>query len=681
MAESVKFVLATSTVQWAGCLLLAGVLLSFYRSYRRGYLLHIAASWLALSFVFSGGVVAIWTATAGFEAWHPLRLGASLVSQVASYLQVVLLLTGSFEIARRRAVSPRLLLVLVAVCVVVGLLMPLLYLTDPGASNERYFIRFGLRSLAIGLAFVAGGTMLFRMRATRGLGARLVAAAFLLYGVEQVHYFGLTLRQLLTDRMAPYAAYLTFVDFFLLVVIGVGTIVWMLEAERDRLLRATREIDFLSNYDPLTGLPNRQQLGGRLELLLEEARISGEGVAVVALDLDGFRAVNDSLGRAAGDEILRVIGRRLGHEVADLAALARSGPDEYALAVRRIADEATLRQLLERLMASVRRPVHAHGQELYVTASAGAVLVRRSGDSAATVLRHAESALHAVQGAGRDGYLIYTPTLGALSADRLRFETSVRKAIEVRQFVLHFQPIVSLDSGRLTSFEALVRWQHPSRGLLAPDEFLGVAEAIGSLKHLEWWVLETACRQLARWRQSGADELGISVNLSPQRFQNPELIARVERVIADCSVPADRLQLEITEGSALQHTEPTLGVLQALRALGVRIAIDDFGIGYASLANLRTVPVDVVKIDRSFVRALGRGERDDAFVAAIVTMAHGLELPVIAEGVEREEQRETLWRLGCDAAQGYLFSPPLAADACSMLLEESRQPWRTEGGA
>ncbi len=677
MAESVKFVLATSAVQWAGCLLMAAVLYSFYLSYRRPYLLHISSSWLALSFVFSGGAAAIWAATQGLEPWHPFRLGASMVSQVASCLQVVLLLTGAVEIARRRAVSPRLLAALLGACVVVGLVMPLFYLTEATAYNERYFIRFGLRSLAIGLAFIVGGVLLFRMRAAQGLGARLVAGAFVLYGIELLHYFGLTLRQLLTDRMAPYAAYLTFVDFFLLVVIGLGTVVWMLETERDRLVRATREIDFLSNYDPLTGLPNREHLGGRLELVLEEARMTGDGVGVVALDLDGFRAVNDSLGRSVGDEILRATGRRLGREVDELAAVARTGPDEFVLTVRRLADEDELRRVLDRLMATLRRPFVVQGQELFVTASAGAVLARRSGESAANLLRQAEAALHAVQTAGRDGYRLYTPSLGTLQADRLRFESSVRKALEVKQFVVHFQPIVALESGRLLSFEALVRWQHPSRGLLAPDEFLGVAEAIGSLQHLEWWVLEAACRQLARWRRRGALELGMSVNLSAQRFQNPAVVARVERAIADFGLPADRLELEITEGSALQHNEPTLGVLQALRALGVRIAIDDFGIGYASLANLRRLPVDALKIDRSFVRSLGRDERDDAFVASIVTMAHGLGLPVTAEGVEREEQRATLWRLGCDAAQGFLFSPPLAADACSLLLEESRQPWHS----
>ncbi len=676
MSDALNFVLATTTVQWAGCLLLAGILYSFWRSYRRQYLLHISGSWFAMSFVFLGGGAALWLTEIGYMPYHPFRFTASAVSMIATYLQVVLILVGSYEIVLRRTVPRRMLLIMATACTAVGLLLPLAFVADPSASAERYFIRFGLRSLMIGVPFIIAGFATFRTRRVRGLGARMVGVGFTLYGINLLHYFVLSLRRLQTGDFPAYSAYLTSIDFFLLVVIGLGTVVWMLDAERDRLARATRRIDYMSNYDRLTGLANRRHFLTRLDLLVEEAQLNGEKIAIGAVDLDGFKSVNDSFGRAIGDAILRSTVDRMLGGIDGLATLARTGGDEFAFVLRDVRNREALCARLETFVTRMREPFFHLEHELFITASVGAVMVSQQQKSAADLLLHAEAALHAMQRSGRDGYTLYSRNLGDLTADRLKFESSLHKALEGNQFVLHFQPIVSLEAGRLKAFEALIRWQHPTRGLLAPDEFLGVAEATGALVDIEWWVIESACRQLVLWQAGVANSLSMSINVSPQRFHHPDFEERLGSIVESCGVSSDNIQLEITEGSALRQNEATLGLLRRLRAAGFRIAIDDFGIGYSSLSNLRTLPVDVLKIDRSFIHSVGRGAEDEAFIAAIITLAHGLDIPVVAEGVELESQRDALKTLGCDFAQGYLFSRPLDPDQCSQLLEESHQPWR-----
>jgi diguanylate cyclase (GGDEF)-like protein len=669
MPEPIRFVMATSLVQLAACLLMAGVLVSFWRTYGRRYLLHIAWSWLALGVMFGGSTVALWAAFEGLSPLHPARLGATIISQGASYLQALLLLVGSYEVAQRRVLGGRWLAMALVPIGALAVVLSLIYADVPDASQQRFFLRVGVRAAVLGVAFVAGGIALAKTRLhERGLGLAIVCVAFILYGAQQLHVFAAGVYQLVTGDILWYAPLLSFVDFFLLVAIGLGTVVWMLEAERQRTLRAVREVDELSHFDHLTRLPNRQQLLARLDLALADARGSGLGLAIIALDLDGFRAVNDSLGRHIGDEVLRAVAARLTARPYPPVVVARVGSDEFVLVVDGVSSDRDLRARADDLATRVRRPMQLGGQELYLTASIGAARFPDHGVTSTTLVHAADAALHAVQQAGRDEVQLFHADLQSLTTDRLRFETSLRRALEVRQFRLLFQPILSVPDRRLEGFEALIRWEHPTRGLLAPDEFLGVAEAIGTLQHLEWWVVESACNQLVRWRTAGAHQLTISINLSPNRFQSSDLRDRLVSLCHRVDLPPQSIQLEITEGSALHQTEPTMEVLRTLRTAGFRIAIDDFGTGYSSLSLLRSLPVDQLKIDRSFIRTLGTDSRDEAVVSAIVTLAHGFGLPVVAEGVERENQHDAIRRAGCDLAQGFLYSPPVGVEACDAIL-------------
>ncbi len=661
MTAGTDFVLASYLVQWAGCVLMASVLRGLHRIYGHLYLAHVALCWLCLSFFFLGGGAALMLARHGVVPWHPLRLGASMVELVAAYWAVGWLFVGAWEIASRRNAPRRTIVLMLVVLGLLGLVLPLPYAFDAAAAQERFFVRFGIRSLVTGLAFVAGGIALWRARIERFLGRRLVVVAFVLYGVQQLHSFVIGVLRLFFSVSVPYSGFLAFLDFFLLVMIGLGTIVWLLEAERDAVVRVAERVDYLSNYDPVTGLANRRLLENRLALAVVRARQQGSEGALLAIDVDGFTRLNDLVGRGEADQVLRLLGQRLVRCVGPKDTVARIGNDEFAVLASLTPGTDDVEALVHRVQEAVRQPAAHRGQELYLTASVGVALLPRHGDAAESLLHRAEAALHEAQRHGRDDFRVYSRDLVSLAADRFGLEGDLHRALEAEAFVLHFQPIVSLPDGHVAAFEALVRWPHPRRGLLPPSEFLGVASAMGILHRLEAWVLQEACRCLRLWHDKGGDDLGMAVNLSAGAFLRTDIVDRVEAALEAHRLPADRLQLELTESAAVQQTEITTRALDRLRQLGVRIAIDDFGTGYSSLSQLRDLPADVLKMDRSFVRRLGQDAQEDSMAAAIVSLAHGLGLPVVAEGIERERQRDVLASLGCDLGQGFLFGRPLPA--------------------
>jgi len=680
MPEAVLFLFTIHAVEWAGCLLIAAVLVNFYRTYRRLYFLHIAWSWFALSCYFPAVGLSMFAAISGLTPWHPLRLTASTVVLVASYWHLAWLLIGAWELASRKLVSNARIHAILGALVALSLLSLLPFLWSPDAVFGRLLIRFGIRSLVAGLAFVTAGIAMRRVQRGRGLGSLMVSAGFILYGAEHLHYFGIAVWQARYDVYVDYAVFLPFLDFFLLIMIGLGTVVWVLHAERERLLEANQTIDFLTNYDRVTGLANRSLFVERLGFALEQARGERTGIAALVVDIDGFRAFNDSLGRAAGNEILSIVADRLQRNLPAGGTLARTGADEFAYFARGFDDEIDSQMLVESAQAAIRPPLRVRGESLYVTSSIGASVSSGGGTEPSLLLSRAEAALHTAQERGPDSSLFYTASMSALSADRVVFESSLRRAMDENAFVLHYQPIVDLRSSRPVAFEVLVRWQHPDRGLLLPGEFLGVAEGIGLLNHLERWVLETACCQLRIWHEGGAPGLDLAVNISPMSFQGPNIVDHVAEAVTASGISPERLQLEITESLALQPAEVTQTTLRALKELGVKIAIDDFGTGYSSLSHLRNFPVDIIKVDRSFVRHLGSDKEDASIVAAVIGLAHALGIPVVAEGIEKEEQRQILEEHGCDFGQGYLFGRPVPADECSALIETAGGPGQVDKG-
>ena len=427
-----------------------------------------------------------------------------------------------------------------------------------------------------------------------------------------------------------------------------------------------------SFYDTLTGLPNRSLFMDRVTHALswtdpDEAT----PLAVLLFDLDRFKVINESLGHAVGDRLLAAVGRRLADTLRPADTLARLGGDEFAVLVDGLADEAAAEALARRMIDALAAPFFVEGRDTYVAASVGVAMSRAGGHSAADLLREAEIALYRAKADPSDRVALFRPQMSAVSMDRLELELDLRLAIERDQLRVHYQPLVDLRSGRTLGHEALVRWEHPTRGLMGPLSFIPLAEETGLILPLGDIVLAQACRQARAWQLADARlaDLVVAVNLSARQFARPDLAARVAAVLAETGLAPASLELEITESLAMSDAEATGVTLRALHELGVRVALDDFGTGYSSLAYLTQLPLDVIKIDRSFVAGLHDSAASLAIVRAVVGLAQGLGIAVTAEGIEREDQLAELIELGCDRGQGFLFSRPApAAEASRALL-------------
>lgn len=435
---------------------------------------------------------------------------------------------------------------------------------------------------------------------------------------------------------------------------------------------AEARINYLAYHDTLTGLPNRVSLEERLvESIAHAGRARGQ-LAVMFLSLDRFKKFNDTLGHVIGDRLLKSVAERLTVAVRDGDTVARFGSDEFAFLLTRIEgadDAARAAREFQRVLDPL---FDVEGHELYVTASIGIGLYPEDGADAQELLKSAGSALYRAKQSGGNNYQFYTADMNERALHRLALENKLRWAVERGEFRVYYQPQVSIGTGRVTGMEALVRWQHPEMGLVPPVEFIPLAEDTGLISPIGEWVLRTACAQARVWQGYGFDQLRVGVNLSPRQFQQPDLVPMVERLLKETGLDAASLELEVTESSVMKNAESSIRTLAELKAMGIKIAVDDFGSGYSSLSYLKSLPIDVLKIDQSFVRDMTSDPKDAAIVMAIIQLAHSLQLEVKAEGVETEEQLRFLSLLRCDAMQGFLFCKPLPVDAFEQLLLEGR---------
>jgi diguanylate cyclase (GGDEF)-like protein len=421
-----------------------------------------------------------------------------------------------------------------------------------------------------------------------------------------------------------------------------------------------------ATHDALTGLPNRAAVEDRLARLFMSSSSTQHAVALLFLDLDRFKLVNDTLGHSVGDDLLVAVSQRLSHNIRAGDLVGRVGGDGFVILVDGIADEAEANEIAERTRLGFATPFRVRNMDIPMSASVGVAFRPRIdvGLDVEEVLRDADTAMYQAKGAGGDTIAVFDASMRERVARRLELEHELRHAVERRELAIHFQPTVQIATGRVTGFEALLRWEHEHLGTLSPEVFVPVAEDTGMIVEIGAWVIDESCKQLAALRRliPAAESLSIAVNVSARQLRDATLLDQVARALLRHGLPASCLVLELTESLVMEDVRVFTSVLSALRDCGVRIAIDDFGTGYSSLAYLRQLPVDKVKIDRSFVTDLSDGGAGTSLVAAVVTIARSLGLSTVAEGVETNEQVALLQQLGCDEAQGFLYAPALPAE-------------------
>lgn len=443
---------------------------------------------------------------------------------------------------------------------------------------------------------------------------------------------------------------------------------------------AAKTMLYQAHHDPLTGLLNRLSFDSQLAIALKQALHSSLMLAVLFLDLDRFKTINDGLGHTAGDNLLQTVAQRLKTTLQKGEIIARWGGDEFTLLLVDIQSGEDVAKRARAILNTLKPPIQLENQEIYITGSIGIALYPQDGLDAETLIKHADSALYRAKERGRNDYHFFSSLITSNAGERLALESSLYRALEEEEFEVYYQPLINPTTGRIVRMEALVRWQHPELGLLSPQHFIPLAEENGLVVPIGEWVMQVACRQAALWQAEHFGSLVIAVNLSARQFQQTNLPQQIQKTLTDCRLDPRYLDLEITESLAMQNISFTIQQLHEIRAMGVQISLDDFGTGYCSLNYLKHFPINSLKIDYSFISNLVKGSQDRAIVETIILLGRGLNLKVIAEGVETAQQFEILRRMGCDEIQGFLFSRPLPVETASALLFHNRRLEREDEG-
>jgi len=662
---------------------LAAVVYHYYGRYRRDYLLLWSWSWAALGvyLVAAGGALAV---ASLLDTVHPAWLVLSMVSGVAGYWNVAWLLLGIYEIGVGHRVPRRAVWAILGAAAVLGIVATVLFAGAVEAQGERMFLRVGLRGFIAGAAFVAAGIGVWRIRRQEGagLGPFLLAVSLVLYGLENLHYGVHGLYQLLRGSSQQYLLLFGYLDLVLLALVGMGMVAWLLEDERDRLVLATERIEYLAAHDPLTGLPHRQLFLEELRRAVDEAKAGSEQLGVLCLDLYGFKWVNESMGHRIGDLLLRKVGERLCGVVGAAGTVARVGGDEFAVFVPGGRRAREIRAVATQVVDSLSEPFAVGEGEVMVAACAGLSIYPDDASDPESLLSNAVAALAATARKGR--LVAWEPQMSRQAAEGVGLEAEIKRALDRGELLLHYQPILDVRSGEVSKLEALIRWRHPERGLLSPSGFFLAADLAGLTEKLDLWALEEALKRLWALKNRGYTSVRMAVNLAPANLERPDLPGEVRRLLQRSNLAPEDLDLEITEAAAIQIGGASLDVLEVLDRIGVGISLDDFGTGYSSLSYLQRLPVDALKIDRSFVGDIGVKDQATDIIRAIINLGRDLGLTVVGEGVESDAQWRLLEEMGCDELQGYAVSAPVSGEELDGVLEElkvRRVRWHDGGVA
>jgi diguanylate cyclase (GGDEF)-like protein len=443
--------------------------------------------------------------------------------------------------------------------------------------------------------------------------------------------------------------------------------------------KAEKQIRRLAYHDPLTGLANRAHFNGRLKELLHGPMAENRMIAVLFLDLDRFKLVNDTLGHTVGDLLLKAVAERIQGTVRNKDLVARLGGDEFTIILEEITSAEVVAKVAAKICRTLSTPFVFSGQEIYVAASIGISLYPTDGQDCQTIIKHADTAMYRAKDQG-GGYVFYREGMEEAASQMLVLQTEIRQALERDEMLLYYQPQADLSTGKIVGAEALIRWNHPERGLISPGVFIPCAEETGLIINIGEWVMQEACRQIREWQDLGYPVPRISINLSPRHLEAHDIVAQMERLLEKTGITPEHLELEITESAIMKRAEETISVLHEFKKMNFSLAIDDFGIGYSSLSYLKRFPIDRLKIDQSFVRDITTDPEDAAIIKAIIALARSLQLEVVAEGVEAQDQQTFLYDQGCDIIQGYHLGRPVPpAEFAAAYLRKTPQPSSASG--
>ncbi|MEO8010511.1 MAG: bifunctional diguanylate cyclase/phosphodiesterase [Dokdonella sp.] len=645
----------------------SGIFAHYYGLFRREHLRFWSMSFLASAVYLACSALSIGVVNE-LPTSHWLRVTISSVSLVAAYVQVVLMVMGTLAIWRTRSWSGAQIGSAVAAALVLGLVSGLAYAFDPVFVQERFFLRVGLRHLIAGAAALAMGVAIARRWPDARFGQQLTAIALTAYGFYLLLVFTAYAMQASGGSILPWMRQIAPVGLIPPMFIGYGLVVWLLEDERERAELATDAAARLRHFDAMTGLPNRQymleHLGRQMETMPSAAllliRIDNLGHIAAAFGMDGV-----DLALASSAERIAEVARTGG------MFAARPDADHFALLGSGVGAEAGSGRLAEQLLDSLSRPLFWNGREIALEASIGIAIAPGDASTADALQSRAEMARARARREGAMRYRFYAPDLEAELQQRIMLQSELRTAFAREEFVLEFQPILDGWSLEVTCFEALVRWNHPERGRLLPDQFIDELEPLGMIEALDAWVLERACVAALTWQTSGRDPIPVAVNISAYSFQRRDFPDTINTLLQRTGLDAVCLELEIIESIALELPERAMVSLDSLRELGVRVMLDDFGTGFSSLKHLRQLPFDGIKIDRSFVVDVLIDPRDAAIVRAMLALAHSLGLEVVAEGIETAAQLAWFQSAGCDRLQGFHFHRSMELDAAVALVRHS----------
>ncbi len=627
------------------------LLFQIHRSFRTRYVLRWALSFAALA-VFHAAAASLQFRDGVAEP--VVLIFGSVIGGAAACLQLGWLAWGTAEIAKRKEIKvarPQWVLLLLAGVGVLSGAIPFLAGGDPAI--HRFFY-FGLHALGASLTFIVAAIAIRRFR---GAGFTIPAIAFGVYGLIQLDVFIEVMRSLLARSAAISGMSGGAVELAGSAVIALGAVLVVLEDQREVSAFASSQVEQLAYYDTLTGLPNRSLFNDRLAVALTHANRHRYKLAILFLDIDRFKQINDSLGHTVGDRLLKIVSTRIRNAIREEDTVARFGGDEFTVLIHIIGKIEDAGKIGQKILDALKTPITIDERDFVVTSSIGISVYPLDGVDGETLIRNADTAMYRAKDLGRNSYQFYAATMNHKALEALEVENGLRRALANNEFVLYYQPLVDVSTATVFGLEALIRWQHPELGLLRPDRFIPAAEQSGLIIAIGRWVLREACLQASEWHKRG-HKVVMAVNLSGRQFGDADLLHYVREALEAADLKPEYLELEITEGYAMQDVQKAIQTLRQLKTLGVRIAIDDFGTGYSCLSYLKQFPIDTLKLDGSFVRDLAAPE-DAQIALGVIALAHSLKLKVIAEGVETISQLAFLKEHACDRLQGYLFSRPM----------------------